>query len=156
MKITPVTAWLALAALAFSAPAARAAETAFLAPPQYTGPPKPEHAVTNRAFQGIPSMTVAPGGRLWADWYAGVTPGEDQNNYGVVSTSGDGGTTWQEVLVIDPDADGPVRAFDPQLWMSPDGRLFVFWTQAEGHLSTVGGVWCMETSEPDAAQPHWS
>lgn len=101
-------------------------------------------------------MAVAPGGRLWADWYAGVTPGEDDNNYVAVSTSGDRGATWQDVLVIDPDAGGPVRAYDPQLWASPDGRLFVFWTQAEGHLGTVAGVWCMETSEPDATKPRWS
>ncbi|NQV28554.1 MAG: serine hydrolase, partial [Rhodopirellula sp.] len=44
----------------------------FLQTPAYVGPPKqPDHATSNRAFQGIPSMAVAPGGRLWADWYAG-------------------------------------------------------------------------------------
>jgi hypothetical protein len=101
-------------------------------------------------------MAVAPGGRLWANWYAGVTPGEDQNNYVAVSTSGDGGATWTEILIVDPDAGGPVRAYDPELWVSPDKRLFVFWTQAEGHQGTVAGVWCVETSDPDAAQPQWS
>jgi hypothetical protein len=59
--------------------AAYAEEPFFLAP-RHVGPPRPLHAVTNRAFQGIPSMAVAPGGRLWATWYAGVTPGEDHNN----------------------------------------------------------------------------
>jgi hypothetical protein len=149
--------FLALASLALVFPlSARAEEAPFLAPPQYIGPPKAEHAATNRAFQGIPSMAIAPGGRLWADWYAGLTPGEDANNYVVLSASGDGGATWQEVLVIDPDGSGPVRAYDPELWLAPGGRLFVFWTQAEGHLGTVAGVWCMETAEPDAAQPKWS
>ena len=52
---------------------------------------------------------VAPGGRLWATWYAGVTPAEDFNNYVVLSSSGDGGSTWQEVLTVDPDGGGPVR-----------------------------------------------
>ncbi len=66
-------------------------EPPFLSPPQYVGPPGPAHAATNRAFQGIPSLAVAPEGRIWANWYAGVTPGEDHNNYVVVSTSGDGG-----------------------------------------------------------------
>jgi predicted neuraminidase len=161
-KVPPVKYSLVLPSLALAAltlllaPPARSSDAPFLTPPQYVGPPKPEHAVTNRAFQGIPSMAVAPGGRLWADWYAGITPGEDHNNYVVVSTSGDGGATWHEVLVIDPDGGGPVRAYDPQMWMSPDGRLFVFWTQAEGHLGTVAGVWSMDTSEPDAADPHWS
>ena len=76
-------------------------------PPEYVGPPTPYRAVTNRGFQGIPSIAVAPGGRLWATWYGGVTPGEDANNYVVLSTSGDNGKTWKEVLVVDPDREGP-------------------------------------------------
>ena len=92
-----------------------AAETPSLPPPKYIGPPLSEHAVTNRAFQGIPSLAIAPGGRLWATWYAGVTPGEDANNYVVLSTSGDGGATWTEVLTVDPDAEGPIRSFDPEV-----------------------------------------
>src|SRR4051812_36196722 len=66
------------------ATAARSADEPFLSAPEHVGPPKPGHAATNRAFQGIPSMAAAPGGRLWAIWYAGITPGEDQNNYVVV------------------------------------------------------------------------
>jgi hypothetical protein len=73
----------------------------------------------------------------------------------VLSTSGDHGATWREVLVVDPDGDGPARAFDPELWMAPDGKLRVFWAQAQGHEATVGGVWCMETAEPEAEQPAW-
>ena len=100
-------------------------------------------------------MAVSPGGRLWANWYAGKTPGEDQNNYVVLSTSGDNGTTWREVLVVDPDGDGPVRTFDPELWMAPDGKLRLFWAQAQGHEATLGGVWCLQTAEPESEQPKW-
>lgn len=129
----------------------------FLQAPACVGPPRqPDHATTNRAFQGIPSMAVAPGGRLWANWYAGVTPGEDHNNYVVVSTSGDQGKSWQEVLVIDPDGPGPVRAFDPELWVAPTGRLYVFWAQSQGHDGTVAGVWCIHTDQPDQEHPDWS
>ena len=137
--------------------AAPAAEFASLQPPRHVGPPQPEQAATNRAFSGIPSIAVAPGGRLWATWYAGVTPDEDRNNYVVLSTSGDGGATWQEVLTVDPDGGGQVRAFDPELWMSPDGRLFFFWAQMEkGRRDTEHGVWCIETAAPDTARPAWS
>ena len=128
-----------------------------LQPPQHLAPPRADHAVTNRAFAGIPSMAVAPKGRLWGTWYAGVTPAEDLNNYVVLSTSGDDGATWTEVLTVDPDAGGPVRSFDSELWVSPDGRLFFFWAQMEkGRRDAELGVWCIETSEPDAAQPKWS
>ena len=151
-NITLITALL-LTPLA----ALHAADAPSLQPPQHLGPPLPEHAVTNRAFAGIPSMAVAPKGRMWATWYAGPTPAEDLNNYVVLSTSSDDGATWNEVLTVDPDAGGPVRSFDPELWVSPDGRLFFFWAQMEkGRRDAELGVWCIETSEPDAAQPAWS
>lgn len=147
---------LALTLAAAVSATCQASDADFLKPPSYIGPPTAEHALTTRAFQGIPSMAVAPGGRLWANWYAGVTAAEDQNNYVVVSTSGDDGETWKEVLVIDPDGKGPVRAFDPELWLAPDGRLFVFWAQAVGHDGTVAGVWAMHTEQPDEETPQWS
>lgn len=132
-------------------------EDAYLEAPQHVGPPRlPDHAVNNRAFQGIPSMAIAPGGRLWANWYAGVTPGEDKNNYVVVSTSGDEGQSWREVLIIDPDGPGPVRTYDPELWLAPNGRLYVFWAQAIGHEGSVAGVWCVHTDTPDRERPEWS
>jgi hypothetical protein len=134
--------------------ALHAADAPSLQAPQHLGPPKAEHAVTNRGLTMAPSITVAPKGRLWAIFYAGVTPGEDLNNYVVLCTSGDNGATWQEVLIVDPDAGGPVRAFDPELWLSPDGRLFFFWAQRRP--SAKPEVWCAETAQPDAAQPEWS
>jgi len=151
MKYTlPLIAALLLAPTA----ALQAADASPLNPPQHLGPPLPEHAVTNRGLTMAPSITVAPKGRLWATFYAGVTPGEDLNNYVVLCTSGDNGATWQEVLIVDPDAGGPVRAFDPELWLSPDGRLFSFWAQRRP--SAKPEVWCAETAQPDAAQPEWS
>lgn len=121
--------------------------------------------MTNRTFRGIPSLALAPQGRLWANWNAGVTPGEDENHSEVLSTSGDGGATWTEVLVIDSDGDsdgdpdGPDRVlrFDPQRWVSPDRRLFLFWVQMGRTRSDKQlGVWCIETKQPDAARPVWS
>lgn len=134
--------------------AAFAGELEPAAPPQYVGAPlDPQHAVTNRAHQGIPSLAVAPQGRLWATWYAGVTPGEDHNNYVVLSTSGDGGKTWKEVLVADPDAGGPRRTFDPELWLSPDGKVRWFWADRVGGDPKTDCLWMMELAEPDSEQP---
>ncbi|MDD2600100.1 MAG: sialidase family protein [Kiritimatiellae bacterium] len=131
------------------------ADEPFLAPPQHTAPPLEEHALTNRAFQGISSMAVAPNGRLWATWYAGVTPGEDQNNYVAVATSGDNGKTWKEVLVVDPDGKGAVRAFDPEIWMAPDNKLRLVWAQSIGHKCTIAGVWMMTANEPNQESAQW-
>lgn len=101
-------------------------------------------------------MAVSPKGRMWAIWYAGPSAGEDCNNYVVVSTSGDQGKNWEEVLVIDPDGPGPVRAFDPEMWVDPEGRLWVFWAQSIGHTGTVAGVWAISTSDPESSDPVWS
>lgn len=111
----------------------------------------------SRKFSGISSMAVSREGRLWAVWYAGITPAEDTNNYVVLSTSGDNGATWEEVLAVDPDGPGPVRAYDPEVWRDPDGKLWVFWAQ---HIQPVKatncGVWAMTTTEGGSAGAEWS
>ncbi|MGI5869882.1 MAG: GH92 family glycosyl hydrolase [Kiritimatiellia bacterium] len=91
--------------------------------------PGPEQDRSLRQHVGIPSFAISPrNGRMWATWYAGCRPWEDENNYCVLATSGDDGRTWKEVLVADPDGPGPRRTFDPELWIAPDGRLRWFWT----------------------------
>jgi predicted neuraminidase len=101
-------------------------------------------------------LAISPERRLWATWYAGKTPKEDANNYVVVAMSDDNGKSWNESRYVDPDGEGPVRAFDPQIWIDPKGRLWSFWAQAIGHDATVGGVWAMVCENPDAADPRWS
>lgn len=130
-------------------------QAAFLNPPEYIGAPDAQRAANNRALTMVSSMAATPGGRLWAIWYAGVTPGEGPNNYAVVSTSGDDGQTWTEVLAIDPDWTGPVRAFDPEVWMAPDGALYLFWAQAIGHDGAVAGVWTLKIANPEEETPHY-
>ena len=116
-----------------------------------------DYTLGSRKFTGISSLAVSPGGRLWTVWYSGKTPAEDLNNYVVVSTSDDGGETWKELLVIDPDGPGPVRAFDPEVWIAPDGRLWVFWAQhIQPGLLTSNGVWAMTTEDLEADNPEWS
>ena len=89
-------------------------------------------ARSRRFFGGIPSIAVSSkNGRLWRTFYAGPTDGEDSNNYAVLETSADDGKSWKEVLVRDPDGEGPWRAFDPEVWIAPDGRLHWSWTERE-------------------------
>lgn len=113
------------------------------------------YSSSSRKFTGIPSLAVTDQGRLWAVWYAGITPAEDMNNYVVVATSGDKGKTWEEVLVIDPDGPGPIKAFDPQVWMDPEGKLSVFWSQRSVH-EEVSSLFSMTASDADSNNPTWS
>ncbi|MDD3854004.1 MAG: sialidase family protein [Syntrophomonadaceae bacterium] len=116
-----------------------------------------EYSPGKRKFTGISSLAVSQEGRLWAVWYTGITPAEDANNYVVVATSGDKGETWEEVLAIDPDGPGPVRAFDPEVWLAPDGKLWVFWAQqVQPARSTNCGVWAISTTNSGSNNPEWS
>ncbi|MEQ8552334.1 MAG: sialidase family protein [Cyclobacteriaceae bacterium] len=114
------------------------------------------HPATERQFTGISSLAIGEDGRLWATWYTGNTPEEDQNNYVVLATSGDEGETWKEVLVVDPDREGPVRAYDPELWVDPTGKLWLFWAQTIGHDGTVAGVWSLTTTDSGNENANWS
>ncbi len=118
--------------------------------------PGPEYSDEVRMWQGIPGLERAPNGRLWATWYGGGVT-EDRHNYILLVTSGDDGKTWSDLkAVIDPDKDGPVRAFDPCPWVDPEGKLWLFWTQA-----TRGGggdpvTYAMTTENPGDENPTWS
>ena len=115
-----------------------------------------DHKLTSRKFQGIPSLAISPNGRLWTTWYAGITPGEDENNYVVVATSGDKGLSWTEKLIIDPDGEGPVRAFDPEIWLDPTGKLWLFWAETIGHDGANAVLWAKTNNSPDKEDSEWS
>lgn len=92
--------------------------------------PDEKHQWSMRKHEGIPAIAVSPKcGRLWMTWYGGPTDCEDSNNYVILATSSDGGKSWRQVLVCDPDGAGPIRAFDPQVWVNPDGKLMWSWTE---------------------------
>jgi hypothetical protein len=104
-------------------------------------------------FQGIPSLERSPGGRLWATWYGGGVT-EDHHNYIMLVTSGDDGHTWTNLkLVIDPDREGPVRAYDPCPWLDPTGRLWLFWAQ---RTKVHPYLFAITTDNPDDADAVWS
>jgi len=132
------------------------AEEPYCLPPVVVQAKSQYHSLESRRFQGIPSLAIGPKGRLWATWYAGKTPEEDHNNYVVVATSGNRGKTWTEHLIVDPDREEPVRAFDPELWLDPNGKLWSFWAQTKGHDGTIAGVWAMTKDDPDNDDFVWS
>lgn len=122
-------------------------------PPPVNFQPGPEYADNVRMFQGIASLERSPQGRLWATWYGGGVT-EDHHNYLMLVTSGDDGRTWSPLkLVLDPDRDGPVRAFDPCPWLDPQGQLWLFWAQRAAGLPYL---FAMTTKDPDAETPTWS
>ena len=115
-----------------------------------------EYLDGGRPWQGMASMAKDnKSGRLWANWYSGGT-GEGPLNYVPIYTSDDDGATWKgPIAVIDPQAEN-VRAFDPNIWTDPDGRMWVIWTQSYYRFDGRAGVWVMYTDNPEDEYPTWS
>ena len=116
--------------------------------------PEARHLQEKRTFQGIPSITVMPSGRLFAIWYGGGV-GEGPDNFVMLAHSDDGGKTWSDAEWIVTPAPG-YRTFDPALFTAPDGRLCLFWAQCKSSalhdiFDGKNGVWFSSVDNPDAA-----
>ncbi|MDR1964815.1 MAG: glycoside hydrolase [Planctomycetaceae bacterium] len=122
--------------------------------PSILKPVPAEYGNDKRQFQGIPSMTIAPNGRLWATWYSGGT-GEGDKNYVLLATSGDAGKTWTEPIFA-IDVPGPVRTFDPSMWTDPEGKVWLFWAQSFHLWDGRAGVWCAITDSGNREDAVWS
>ena len=120
-----------------------------------TNPEYYEYLDGERLWQGIPSIAKDDeSGRLWYTFYSGGKD-EDEYNFCLLYTSKDDGVTWSgPKVVIDPKT--PVRAYDPNLWLDPNGRLWFIWNQSYYWNDGRNGVWAMYTDEPEKEDPTWS
>ena len=67
------------------------------------------------------------------------------------------------MLAVDPDGPGPARAYDPEVWIDPDGQLWIFWAQASPTAGTwslikegtLAGVWSLTIKNPDKKNIKW-
>ena len=136
-------------------------EAPAMEPAQIRRASKPEEFTQNRVWQGIPSVAALPGGKgLAAIWYTGGL-WEGPDNYCALSFSRDGGITWEEPWFIIRHTEYNVRCFDPNLWVSPDGTLWVIWNQSFSYrkgntFDGRGGVWIASCKNPESADPEWS
>lgn len=90
-------------------------------------PPYHKHRINLRIFQGCPQVEISEGGRLWATWFGSNVQAErapyHNDQFSVIATSADGGTTWREVFIFDPSELLGGGASDPMLWKDPRGRI---------------------------------
>ncbi|HBN82651.1 MAG TPA: hypothetical protein DDZ89_02305, partial [Clostridiales bacterium] len=116
--------------------------------------PKKDEGYWQRKWQGIPGIEITKSGRLYGTFYSGGN-GEGSENYILLVKSDDKGTTWTEPLfTVDPP--GMVRAFDPCLWLDPEGRLWWFWSQSYTLYDGRAGVWASVCDNPDEDELSWS
>lgn len=90
-----------------------------------------------RQFQGCPTIAITKKGRIFLGWYAGGTREPHMDNYNILIYSDDNGKTWTDpVLVIPSSKEKFIHSLDIQLWISPEGKLHVFWIQNNIDLET--------------------
>ena len=120
--------------------------------PHLTWNPGAKYADSVRPFQGVPSVAVTPGGRLWVTWYGGGI-NEGPENYVMLATSDDKGESWSDLkLVIDP----PYRCSESQIWIEPAGKMWLMWSMLPIDLQRPGTqVWVMTADNPDDEDPVW-
>lgn len=93
-------------------------------------PTDPRYAENIRQYQGCPTITVTPGGRIYLGWYSGGTTEPHIENYNLLIYSDDEGKTWSDPLLVIPSSkEKQIHALDIQLWTDPRGRLHVYWVQ---------------------------
>jgi len=83
-------------------------------------------------------------------------PYKPENNYVVGATSMDNGETWTEKMIVDPKWGDAPRAFDPQMWLDPNGKLWFFWNETPRTGTRDTHVWATTTENPGDENPDWS
>lgn len=93
--------------------------------------PGERYAEAHRAWQGVPSLALTRGGRLFAGFMSGGIYEPDPRNCGILLFSDDGGDHWSApVLALNGLPRERKRNTDIELWVDPDGKLHLFWCEA--------------------------
>lgn len=129
---------------------------ALVSPALFAEGPEPltVRASTERTWQGIPGLERTPGGRLYACWFSGGAKEPAPENEVFLSYSDDQGKTFTAPLIVAGPRDAS-RAFDPTLWLDPEGRLWYIVNRGNKD-DAVHDVHARVCDDPDAETPLWS
>ena len=121
----------------------------------YVRPTEERFQDTYRRWQGIPSIEVTDGGKIFVNFYSGQDA-EVGGNIMVLCVSTDGGKSFRSCEAVVEHPDPQCRIYDPCLLIDPHGVLWMSWTQARGFNDGRSGVWVSQCSDPDADNLVWS
>lgn len=116
-------------------------------------PPEADFGDQTRTWQGIPSISLSQGGRLFVAWYSGGPVEGSDLNYSLLAYSDDKGRTWSKpTLVI--QGEPKVRVGEPVPWVDPSNKLWLFWNE-DNPDKTKRGTWAIRCDHPDAPPNDW-
>lgn len=104
------------------------------------------YAFEDRKWNGLPTVCLTEGGRLWAGFMTGGYGEPDPLNYNAFHYSDDGGKTWsKESLVIDHKNDEQ-HIYQPHLFMH-EGKMQLWLNNAGQNVITIENPDCENPSE---------
>ena len=125
-----------------------------LIPPKFVYEKDERFLPEERKWQSAPSAAMTEHGRIFCVYSADNHVADEQNtNYSVCAYSDDNGETFQLAFYAYHEYD--VRMSETLLFMSPEGKLYHFWTQSYNYFDGRGGIWCAVCEEPDAEVPEF-
>ena len=108
------------------------------------------HEELDRNWQGVTSMERSRGGRLFGAWVTGGNGEPQRRNYIVIVYSDDDAKTWHNLWWANGDYYN-YTLNDPQLWIDPDGVLWIFYCQHwRGSFDGQSPTWAIKVMNPDA------
>ncbi len=108
----------------------------------------------HRTWQGIPGLTLSAKGRVFVSWFTGGKQEPSPDNTVYLCQSDDAAKTFTEPLPMAGPKSGS-RAFDPTLWIDPDGRLWYIFNRGNKE-SAEHGVYARRCDDPDATPLVWT
>ncbi len=111
-------------------------------------PTQAEYLPEGRHWQGIASLDRTGKGRLFSVFYSGGNT-EENGNYIVLAVSDDDGHTWTDPWLVIRHPDPQMRVFDCNVWLDPNGRMWITWAQSHGFFDGRDGVWAAVIPHPD-------
>jgi predicted neuraminidase len=112
-----------------------------------------DKTVIDQSWAGIPGIEVTPGGRLIVVFYSGGEREPAPENTVFLVTSDDGGRSFSSPAIVAAPRDG-MRAFDPTLWLDPQGALWLIFNRGD-KLTARHGVYARVCTQPDASTLQW-
>jgi hypothetical protein len=107
----------------------------------------------DRAWNGIASIELTPGGRLYCVSYTGGPKEPHPDNRVILCWSDDGGDSWTVPMTLG-ERSGTEACLDPCIWQDPLGRLWVQYTVCDHDMTRPLSVrFSARCDLPDAAEP---
>ncbi len=104
-------------------------------------------------WAGIPGIEITPGGNMFVVWYSGGEDEPDYENTIYMCTGKEKGASFSNAVKM-AEPRGGFRAFDPTLWIVPDGCLWLIFNRGNKDKGEQG-IYCRTCKEPDGKR-EWS